>query len=96
MPGFRPAIAAVTETVELPAPIACSGVEEPYDVDVPYSKRTVVASPRGLTPAFKVAPSEPTPVAAREAIDGAAAGAAVRSSRSTPALCPEAFSPTTR
>ena len=29
VPGFRPVIAAVTATAEPPAPIACSGVEEP-------------------------------------------------------------------
>ena len=63
---------------------------------MPYSKRTVVASERGLTLALIVAPVALTPVVERLAIDGAAAGEAVRSSRSTPALWPEGFSATTR
>ena len=63
---------------------------------MPYSKRTVVASERGLTFAPTVAPVALTPVVERLEIDGAAAGEAVRSERSIPALWPEAFSATTR
>src|SRR4051794_8965396 len=96
VPGLRSAIAAVTDTVEPPLPIAWSGVDVPYDVEVPYSKRTVVASPRGLTPALSVAPSEVTPVAAREEIDGAAAGAAVLKDLSAPRATPAALVATSR
>ena len=62
-----------TVTVELPAPIACSGVALPYDVEVPYSKRTLVASARGFTRARR-SRRRPTPPAERPEIDGAAPG----------------------
>ena len=94
--GRRPVSAALTATAEPPAPIACSGVAEPYDVDVPYSKRTVVASERAFTLAAIVAPVALIPVVERLEIEGAAAGAVVRSVRSTPALSPDAFVATTR
>ena len=56
---------------------------------MPYSKRTVVASERGFTPARSVAPLAPTPVAERAEIDGARGGAAVVNVRSEPSDAPE-------
>ena len=63
---------------------------------MPYSKRTVVASERGFTPAFRVAPSELTPFAAREEIDGAEAGALVLKVLSDPRATPAALVATSR
>ncbi len=65
-------------------------------MEVPYSKRTLVASERGFTRAFTVAASELTPVAAREVIDGARGCALVRSVRSAPVCDPEALVATRR
>src|SRR4051794_8948592 len=80
--GFRSAIAAVTDSVDVPEPIPSSGVEVPYAVDVPYSKCTDVNSPRGLTPAFSTAPTAEMLVAEREEIAGADAGVEVLNVRS--------------
>ena len=63
---------------------------------VPYSKRTVVASPRAFTLACRVAPSDVTAVAAREEIDGAAAGAFVLKVLSDPRATPAALVATSR
>ena len=89
MPDGRSPIAAATVTVEVPAPIACSGVTLPYAVVVPYSKRTVVASPRGFTRARRVAPVAITPFAESDETDGARGGVAVVNVRSAPCTPPD-------
>ena len=63
---------------------------------VPYSKRTVVASPRAFTLAWRTAPNDVTAVAARELIDGAEAGAAVLKVLSAPRATPAALVATSR
>ena len=46
---MRPVIVARAATSALPAPASTSGVVRPYAVEVPYSKRYVVAVPFGFT-----------------------------------------------
>ena len=75
MQGARPVSAAENGCADVPEPADWPAVVCPYDVVVPHSKETVVATPFGFAVPSRVAPVVVTPVADPVATVGAGVGA---------------------